>query len=135
MQKLQVTDYDKIKSYLDVANYEGYNSNFVTMMMWDHEYHVQYEIHDHFLIMLQEYKDILFFAMPFCKKEYCKEAIDYMIQYANEHDFPFLIDGVTKEIKEYIKSIYKDTFIYQSTPDNDDYVYDKELLETLSGKK
>ena len=38
MQKLLLKDYDKIKKYLDDANYEGYNSNFVTMMMWDHEY-------------------------------------------------------------------------------------------------
>ena len=34
MQKLLLKDYDKIKKYLDDGNYEGYNSNFVTMMMW-----------------------------------------------------------------------------------------------------
>ena len=47
MKKLLISDYDKIKKYLDDANYEGYNSNFVTMMMWDHEYEIYYEIHDH----------------------------------------------------------------------------------------
>ena len=46
MQKLLLKDYDKIKKYLDDANYEGYNSNFVTMMMWDHEYKIYYEIKD-----------------------------------------------------------------------------------------
>ena len=44
MQKLLLKDYDKIKPYLDDADYEGYNSNFVTMMMWDHEYEIFYEI-------------------------------------------------------------------------------------------
>ena len=46
MQKLLLKDYDKIKKYLADANYEGYNSNFVTMMMWDHEYKIYYEIKD-----------------------------------------------------------------------------------------
>ena len=51
MRKLLLNDYHKIKKYLDDANYEGYNSNFVTMMMWDHEYEIYYgnitlRIHD-----------------------------------------------------------------------------------------
>lgn len=135
MQKLLLTDYATIQPYLDDANYEGYNSNFVTMMMWDHVYHVQYEVHDHFLVMLQDYKDTFFFAMPFCKKKYVKDAIEYMIRYANKHNIPFLIDGVTSEIKDYIQTIYKKDFIYEATPNNDDYIYSKEALETLRGKK
>ena len=135
MQKLLLTDYPTIQPYLDDANYEGYNSNFVTMMMWDHEYDIQYEIHDRFLVMLQNYKGTFFFAMPFCKKEYIKDAIEYMISYAKKHHFPFLIDAVTKEMKEYIQSIYDKTFIYEATPNNDDYIYAKEALETLRGKK
>lgn len=135
MQKLSLTDYPKIKPYLDVANYEGYNSNFVTMMMWDHEYHIQYEIHDHFLVMLHHYNETFFFAMPFCEREYRQVAIEYMIQYAKKHDFPFLIDGVTKEMKTFIQSIYKNQFMYQATPNNDDYIYEKKSLGTLAGKK
>ena len=33
MKELKLEDYPIIKPYLDLANYEGYNSNFVTMMM------------------------------------------------------------------------------------------------------
>lgn len=135
MQKLLLTDYPTIQPYLDDANYEGYNSNFATMMMWDHVYDIQYEVHDRFLVMLQSYKGTFFFAMPFCKKEYVKDAIDYMISYAQRHNFPFLMDGVTKEMREYIQTTYDNAFIYQSTPNNDDYIYSKEALETLRGKK
>ena len=65
MKKLLISDYDKIKKYLDDANYEGYNSNFVTMMMWDHEYEIYYEIHDHYLIMLHTYLNEHFFLNAF----------------------------------------------------------------------
>ncbi len=74
MQKLLLKDYDKIKPYLDDADYEGYNSNFVTMMMWDHEYEIFYEIKENYLIMLHTYMNEKFFAMPFCKPEYYQEA-------------------------------------------------------------
>ena len=68
MQKLLLKDYDKIKKYLDDANYEGYNSNFVTMMMWDHEYKIYYEIKDNFLIMLHTYMIVFFFTKWHCKE-------------------------------------------------------------------
>lgn len=44
MKPLKLSDLNTVLPYLDKANYEGYNSNFVTMMMWNHEYHIEYEI-------------------------------------------------------------------------------------------
>ncbi|MCD8027914.1 MAG: hypothetical protein LUF02_04485 [Erysipelotrichaceae bacterium] len=46
MKKFTIEDYSIIQPYLDMADYEGYNSNIVTMVMWNHEYHIEYEIHD-----------------------------------------------------------------------------------------
>lgn len=135
MQKLRINDYNKIKKYLEESNYEGYNSNFVTMMMWDHEYHIKYEIHENYLIMLQQYENTYYFAMPFCKKEYYQEAIDYMLGYATQHQFPFLIDCVIQEVRNEIMKIYGSKLVAIATPYNDDYVYTKEALMTLSGKK
>ena len=60
MKPLKLSDLNIILPFLDKADYEGYNSNFVTMMMWNHEYHIEYEIHDHFCIMLHNYKGIAF---------------------------------------------------------------------------
>lgn len=135
MKELKLEDYEKIKKYLDLANYEGYNSNFVTMMMWNHEYHIQYEIHEHFMIMLHHYKDIQFWAMPFTTPEYYQEAIDYMIEYSHKNNFEFVIDCAIEEFVNHIKPIYKDKLLYERTPDNDDYIYDRQMLQTLSGKK
>lgn len=135
MQQLQLTDFEKIKPYLDAANYEGYNSNFVTMMMWNHEYHVEYEIHDHFLVMVHNYKGTRYFAMPYCSKEYLKEALDYMKEYARKEKFPFMIEFAVKSFVEDVKEIYGDEFIFQREREQDDYVYEKNMLMNLSGKK
>ena len=135
MQQLQLTDFEKIKPYLDAANYEGYNSNFVTMMMWNHEYHVEYEIHDHFLVMVHNYKGTRYFAMPYCSKEYLKEAMDYMMEYARKEKFPFMIEFAVKSFIEDVKEIYGNQFIFERERDQDDYVYEKDMLMNLSGKK
>ena len=135
MKKLKLEDYQIIKPYLDLANYEGYNSNFVTMMMWNHEYHIEYEIHEYYMIMLHNYKGTYFWAMPFTSKEYYIEAIEYMRQYSYEHHFDFIIDCAIEDFVTEIKDVYKDTLLFQRTPSNDDYIYDKKMLQTLSGKK
>lgn len=135
MKELLISDYNEVHKFLNIADYEGYNSNFITMMMWNHEYNIQYEIHDNFMIMLQHFKNEYHFAMPFCKPEYYKEAIDYMINYAKEHNFKFSMDCVVSPVKEFIKENYGDKFLYLHTINSDDYVYEKSALESLSGKK
>lgn len=135
MKKLKIEDYHLIKPFLDMANYEGYNSNFVTMIMWDHEYHIEYEIHEHYLVMLHNYKGVYFWAMPFTTPQYYQEAIDYMIEYSAQHHFEFMIDCAIESFVEMIKPIYHDQLLFERTPFNDDYIYDREMLQTLSGKK
>ena len=135
MKELKLDDYSIIKPYLDLANYEGYNSNFVTMMMWNHEYHIQYEIHEHFVVMLHNYKGTQFWAMPFTSPQYYREAIDYMLEYSHKNQFEFIIDCAIDTFVEYIKPLYQDKLLFARTPENDDYVYDRMMLQTLSGKK
>lgn len=135
MKELKLDDYSIIKPYLDLANYEGYNSNFVTMMMWNHEYHIQYEIHEHFVVMLHNYKGTQFWAMPFTSPQYYREAIDYMLEYSHKNQFEFIIDCAIDTVVEYIKPLYQDKLLFARTPENDDYVYDRMMLQTLSGKK
>jgi len=135
MKELKLEDYSIIKPYLDMADYEGYNSNFVTMMMWNHEYHIQYEIHENFLIMLHNYKGWKFWAMPFTSEKYYQEAINYMIDYSQRHHFDFIIDCAIEEFVKKIQPFYYQKLIFERTPYNDDYIYDKNMLKTLSGKK
>ncbi len=135
MNKFKIEDYSIIQPYLDMADYEGYNSNIVTMVMWNHEYHIEYEIHERYMIMLHNYKGLKYWAMPFTTKNYYKEAIDYMIQYSHDHHFEFMIDCAIENFVEDIKPLYKDQLLYQRTPFNDDYIYDRKMHESLGGKK
>lgn len=135
MKLLTVDDYDIIQPYLKMADYEGYNSNFNTMIMWNHEYHILYEVHDHFVVMLHNYKGFLFWSMPFTSKDYYREAIQYMLDYSKEHNFDFTIECATEEFINDLKVMSEFNFLYERTDFNDDYIYERESLENLTGKK
>ena len=59
----------------------------------------------------------------------------YMLDYSKRHGFTFKLDCAIKSFVEELKDIYKDKFLYIRTEYNDDYIYDKNMHLTLSGKK
>ena len=63
------------------------------------------------------------------------KAIEYMQNYAKEHNFLFRIDLAVEESMSLIKERYGDKFLYLHNEDFDDYVYTKKSLESLAGKK
>lgn len=135
MKTLQITDLQLVQTYLDKANYKGYNSNFITMMMWNHEYHILYEIVDDALIMLLEFDGHHFFSMPFCKPDHICKSVDWMLQYSIDNKIPFSLECVVQEVRDILVAHYGDTFMYLCNEDFSDYVYDLQTLVTLSGKK
>ncbi len=134
MKKLTLNDYKTVKYYLDLAQYDGYNSNFVNMMLWDHEYNIFYHQEEHFLVMLHTYGNERFFSMPFCKSKYIDDAIEYMKNYANKNHFPFKIEVATEDFINKLKTNHSELLCIEDR-NNFDYVYLKENLMTLKGKK
>ncbi len=135
MKRLTIDDYEKLKPYLELSTFEGYNYDFTTLMMWNEVYKTEYEIHENFMIILHTFRNMRFFIMPFCKKQYINDAIVYMVDYARSHDFEFQVDSVSPQCRKYIQEVFNDTFLYVKTPSYYDYVYERSNLVSLSGKK
>ena len=55
MKKLNKEDLPKLKEFSKKAQYNEYNSNVVTMVMWDHVYEIFYELHENFALILVNY--------------------------------------------------------------------------------
>ena len=135
MKPITIQDYDIVNKYLELASYPGYNSNFNTFIMWNHEYQSFYEVHDHYMVVLYNHHGHYMWCAPFTTPQYFKDALSYMINYSDEHHFEFSIIGAASPFVSYIKNLYKDQLLYKRTPEYDDYIYDKNKLMTLSGKK
>ena len=93
MKKLTLENYSKLNQLSKLSNYEEYNSNIITMLMWNHYYEIYYELFDDYAVILVKYPNNCAWLMPLCEKSYLSVAFDYMKQYSYEHNFPFVVHG------------------------------------------
>ena len=115
MKRLTLENYSKLNHLSRLANYEEYNSNIVTMLMWNHYYKIYYELFDNYALILVEYPNLYAWLMPLCDKKYLKEAFESMKQYSFDHNIDFVVHGLTQDVKEYceLNDIH---FIYECHP-------------------
>ena len=134
MEKLTIKHIKQLNKFSRLANYEEYNSNPVTMMMWNHYYEIYYEICENYILLLVKYPNNQAWLMPLCEEKYLIDALNHMKKYSNDHNFNFVIHGMNDKVKKICESNHYD-FIYTLNVDAFDYVYDIEMHKTLSGKK
>ena len=91
MRKLTLENYSKLNYLSKLANYEEYNSNIVTMLMWNHYYEIYYKLFENYALILVQYPNSKAWLMPLCDKQYLKEAFEAMKQYSIDHHFDFIV--------------------------------------------
>lgn len=134
MKKLDKEALPKLKEFSHLAQYNEYNSNVVTMVMWDHQYEVFYELHEYFALILVNYHHRYGWLMPLCEEKYLKEAFSEMENYSKKHHLAYEIHGMNQKLKTFCEQndIH---FVYHNDINAQDYVYDIEMQRSLSGKK
>lgn len=135
LKPLSLDDLALFQKLIRLSDYEGYNSNFVTMYMWNHEYNVHYYANEHYLVALCHYEHLLFWIMPLTTQTYFYEAWEFMETYSEEHHLPFYVDGVLNEQCDWVAERYPGKYQIVKQRGEYDYIYDRGMLETLSGKK
>lgn len=136
MKRLTVENYQELQPYIELADYNEYNSNTITMMMWSSMYAVYFEVFEHFaLVYIQLPQHKIIWLMPYCEATYRKNAIRQMQTYAKAYNIPFEIHSMTVEFKNWLFETYPQTFLVWNCYDAQDYVYDRKQQETLVGKK
>lgn len=135
MKALQLENKDELLPYLKLANYGEYNSNIVTLLMWDHDWEIYFEIHDNFALLLSKYEMGYLWMMPQCLPEYIPEALTAMKKYGEEHGIPFVLHEITRDFQTHLDELLPNQYYYESDRDTDDYIYLCEQQRTLSGKK
>ncbi|MGN1344989.1 MAG: phosphatidylglycerol lysyltransferase domain-containing protein, partial [Traorella sp.] len=133
MEKLEIKHLKVLQEFSNKAHYEEYNSNPVTMFMWNHYYEIYCDIHDRYVLLLVKYPKHIAWLMPLCEEKYLKEAFEQMKKYSDENHFEMSIHGMNKRVKELSEKW--GMFVYYQNKDAQDYVYDIEMHKSLVGKK
>lgn len=136
MKKLTLENWQELQPYIVLADYHEYNSNTMTMLMWTSMYEVYFETHPNYAIAytcMPNREPV--WLMPYCLKDYRKDAVEAIQTYSKEHGIDFEIHSMTKEFKNWLMETYPMEFLVWDCYDARDYVYDRKQQETLSGKK
>ncbi|SHJ26462.1 DUF2156 domain-containing protein [Hespellia stercorisuis] len=129
----ELEDKEIITSYFNKAPSRSCERTFINVYLWSRKYNVGYAIIEDTLVFMD--KNQQKFAYPAGEPEQVKKALAFLIDYSKELGVEFGLYNVTPECFEQLNSFYPDQFQIEYERDEADYVYEREKLSTLAGKK
>ena len=126
-------DKERIDSFFEEESTRSCDFNTANIILWNQFYKCQYAVvHDTFIMRTDEEGESFSFPMGKGDK---KKAIEEIMEYCREKGIPFVMNGITHEMEEQMKEMFGDIFQVEYDRDAADYVYEREKLAALSGKK
>lgn len=132
---IEITDKATFEKYFKYKPYWGSECSFSNLFAWRKCYHIRWMEQDNLLFIKVNRNEIDFFLPPFaCEGGDVLAGLKMQLEYIQEHP-ECEIHGIYKDTMESIPQEFWDNFEIVSDRDNYDYVYDREQLSTLSGRK
>lgn len=130
----ELEDKELISAYFAKAPSRSCERTFANVYLWSRHYHVTYAIIEDALVFRSSGEEPAY-AYPAGEPQCVKRAIDFLEQYSKEQGYSLKLYNVTEEHFEQLESWYPGKYQIAYSRDDADYVYEREKLETLSGKK
>ena len=135
---IQIEDMETITRFTYPSNHLNCDFAFANMYSWRFLYDSEYAIQDQFLFIRfyieRKERKRLAYMFPVGKGD-PRQAIHTIEKDAEAHNHPLLILGVTPEEKKTLISLFPNHFNYTPERNYYDYIYLRDDLITLSGKK
>lgn len=136
MKRLTLENFKELEPYIKDADYNEYNSNIVTMLMWQTQYPVFFACYENYALVYNQMPEMdPVWLMPYCKAEYRKDAVEKIKELSVELGINFEIHSMVREFKDWLQAAYPKQFLIWDCYDARDYIYDRKQQETLAGKK
>lgn len=146
---LMTDDRPLIQSYTLWGERQNCDLSFANLISWKYLYNTQFAIVDDYLVFRFHYHRHLAYMMPVAKPQPqgdgtwkvkpCDEcSIDVIRQIRDDAiamGHPFLMMGVCHYMRDLLEQRFPDTFDIKPNRDFADYIYTREKLVNLSGKK
>ena len=133
-RKPTLEDQEQIDHYYRQANSRSCEDTFANLYLWNRMYPTEFAIVKDMLVLKSAGKDF-FFRFPKGSPEHVKEVVEIMADYAREQNCPFKMGVVTPKQFELLEELFPGRFQVEYNRDDADYVYEREKLANLSGKK
>ena len=130
----KLEDKKMFDAYFDKINYRSADFSAATLILWKDHYHMTYAITEDMLIIRSKDGEGCTFSYPIGGGDE-KKAVEAVMEYCREEGIPFAMHGILKETEEKMKEMFGDIFTVEYDRDLFDYIYERESLATLRGKK
>lgn len=123
--------------YLNEYKFSTSEYTFANLLIWRKGCDIKYTIYDGVLIIKKrDFKGNYHFMQPIgYKKENLKNLVQKLKEYKLENKMNYLFKDVEISFLNDIRETCGDKALIEADIDNFDYIYDREKLATLSGKK
>ncbi len=130
----ELGDKSLIDRYFAIDQSRSCERSFANVYLWNRFYHAEYAVVEDTLVFRTEAQKPKF-SYPAGEQEQVKKALAVLQQYCEEKRYEFKLYGVTEEQFANLEEWYPGRFQIKYNEDIADYVYDREKLATLGGKK
>lgn len=133
---ITIKDKDTITSFTYPHNYRNCDYSFANICSWRFLYDTEYAVVDGFLLIrfLIEDKSRVVYMTPAGEGD-MKHALELLEEDSLAHGHPLCMLGVTPDAKELLEQTLPGSFFYIPERDYFDYIYLREDLALLKGKK
>ncbi len=130
----ELEDKEIISSYFAKFPSRSCERTFANVYLWSRHYHVKYAIIEDALVFMDDEFELAY-AYPAGEPDAIRRALEWLMDYSREKGKPFQLYNVTDENFAQLESFYPGRFTIEYDRDEADYVYEREKLATLAGKK
>lgn len=133
---ITIDDKELITSFTMSSNYRNCDFSFANMCSWRFIYDSEYAVSDGFLLIRFwiEEKSRIAYMMPIGQGD-LDRAISFLEEDSLKHGHPLCMLGITPDAKDELEKVFPNKFYYISERDYFDYIYNREDLILLKGKK
>lgn len=129
----ELEDRALINEYLSHTNTRRCEMTFANTYLWSRHYNVGFALVEDMLVFGRMEEEMSFTFPVGGGSE--KKAIDALMAFCEEKGMPFQLHNVTSKDFDKLESLYPGEFSIQYDRDYADYVYERDKLAALSGKK
>ena len=133
-KKIELDDRLLIQSYFNKYPSRSCERTFANAYLWSRHYKTTFAIIHNALVFCSNIEGESF-SYPMGEEEDIKAAIEWIMAYTKEKGIPFCLYNATPCQWEQLSQWYADKFEIEFNRDVADYVYEREKLATLAGKK
>ena len=126
-------DKEFIDSFFEEESTRSCDFSTANIILWNQFYDCQYAVVCDTLVMRTD-EEGESFSFPMGKGDK-KKAVEEIMKYCAEQGISFVMNGITHETEEQMKEMFGDIFQVEYDRDAADYIYEREQLATLRGKK